>query len=61
MAERRAVRAEGLLLFLNRGLCCLKQGNPNGAKRDADCALGIDPTNVKGRFRRGGALLALER
>jgi Tfp pilus assembly protein PilF len=61
VAERRAVRAEGLLLFLNRGFCSLKKGDFSAAKRDADCALGIDPLNVKGRFRRGAALLALER
>lgn len=42
VAERRAVRAEGLLCFLNRSQCSLKRQKFKMAKRDAQQALAID-------------------
>jgi len=57
IVERRAVRAEGLLCFLNRSQCSLKQGLLKAARRDADHALGIDPgerTCPAGGCSRGG-------
>ena len=42
VAERRAVRSEGNLCFLNRAQCYLKLGEWRRARKDADLALAID-------------------
>ena len=48
-------------LFSNRAACFLKLGQAYRALSDAERCVALDPAAVKGHFRRGVALMALDR
>lgn len=48
-------------VWANRAMCWLKLANPDRALADADKCIEIDPDYTKAHFRRGVALMTLER
>lgn len=48
-------------VWANRAMCWLKLANPNRALADADKCIELDPQYTKAHFRRGVALLELEK
>lgn len=59
--EALALDDEDPAIFSNRAACFLKLGQAARALADADRCVGLDPAAVKGHFRRGVALMALDR
>jgi len=49
------------ICYANRSACFLKLGHHDKALMDAEDCLGLDPTYIKGKFRKGLALHAMER
>jgi tetratricopeptide (TPR) repeat protein len=48
-------------LYANRAACFLKLGQADRALSDSDRCIALDPASIKGHFRRGVALMALDR
>jgi len=59
--EAILINDKDVTIFSNRAQCFLKIGQPAKALEDADACIKLDETFVKGHFRRGVALIALER
>jgi len=55
------LRPNDAILFANRSLCNLSMSKPQEALSDADKAVEYDNTYVKGYYRKGMALIGLQR
>ncbi|XP_025197720.1 FK506-binding protein 59-like [Melanaphis sacchari] len=57
--QMKEIKFLSVTSYLNSALCNLKSHRHTQAKNDCECALNLEPTNVKAMFRKGEALVGL--